>query len=77
MPQPRGRLLPFNLSVYEICDEDFGATGEVVIWSRSALPPRVGELLNIQTRGALHELVVGEVNTFKGGWMATCWAEES
>jgi hypothetical protein len=77
MPQPRGRLLPFSLWVYEICDEDFAATGEVVIWSRSPLPPRVGELLNIETRGALHELAVGEVNTFQGGWMAACWAQEA
>jgi hypothetical protein len=76
MPEPHSRLLPFHLSVYEICDEDFGATGEVVIWSRSPLAPRVGELLNIQTRGDLHELAVGEVNTFKGGWMAACRAQE-
>lgn len=76
MPQPRSRLHPFQLSNYEICDEDFTVTGEVVIWSRSPLPPRIGELLNIQTRGRLHELAVGGVSTFKGGWMATCWAEE-
>ena len=76
MPQPRDRLHPFSLSVYEICDEDFAATGEVVIWSRSPLPPRIGELLNIETRGALHELSVGEVRTFKGGWMAACRAQE-
>jgi hypothetical protein len=76
MPRPHGRLHPFALSAYEICDEDFEATGEVVIWSRSALPPRIGELLNIETRGTLHELSVGEVSTFKGGWMATCWTQE-
>jgi hypothetical protein len=74
MAAPRGRILPFSMSVYEICDDDFAATGEVVIWSRSSLPPRIGELLNIETLGALHELAVGEVSTFKGGWMATCWA---
>ena len=77
MPEPRSRLLPFTQSVYEICDEDFRATGEVVIWSRSPLAPRIGELLNIETRGDLHELAVGEVSTFKGGWMATCWAQET
>jgi len=77
MPHPRGSLHPFHLSAYEICDDDFRATGEVVIWSRSPLAPRIGELLNIQTRGRLHELAVGEVSTFKGGWMATCWAEEA
>jgi hypothetical protein len=73
---PRGRVHPFCLATYEICDEDFKATGEVVIWSRSPLPPKLGELLNIDTTGALHELAVGEVSTFKGGWMATCWAEK-
>lgn len=75
MPRPYGRLHPFGISTYEICDEDFKATGEVVIWSRSPLPPRIGELLNIETHGRLHELAVGELSTFKGGWMATCWAE--
>jgi hypothetical protein len=77
MPSPRGRLHPFGISVYEISDEDFRTTGEVVIWSRSPWPPRVGELLNIEARGRLHELAVGEISTFKGGWMATCWAEEA
>jgi hypothetical protein len=76
MPQPHGRLLPFSLSVYEICDEDFPATDEIVIWSRSPLPPRIGELFNLEARGDLHELAVGEVSTFKGGWMATCWLQE-
>jgi hypothetical protein len=77
MPHPRSGLHPFIPSVYEICDEDFRTTGEVIIWSRSPLPPRIGELLNIETRGRLHELAVGEVSTFKGGWMATCWAQEA
>ena len=76
MSVPRSRLHPFSVSTYEICDEDFGTSGEVVIWSRSPLPPRIGELLNIETRGQLHELAVGGVSTFKGGWMATCWAPE-
>jgi hypothetical protein len=76
MSHRHDRLRPFALSVYEICDEDFRTTGEVVIWSRSPLAPRIGELLNIESRGRLHEVAVGEVSTFKGGWMATCWAEE-
>jgi hypothetical protein len=76
MPKPHGRLLPFSPSVYEICDEDFPATGEIVIWSRSPLAPRLGERLNIEIRGALHELAVREVTTFKGGWMVACWGPE-
>jgi hypothetical protein len=65
-------LRPFSASGYEIFDEDFGETGEVVIWSRSPLAPRLGELFNIEARGDLHELVVDEIRTFSGGWTATC-----
>jgi len=61
-------------SSYEIFDEDFGETGEVVIWSRSPLPPHLGDHFNIETLGALHDLTVGEIRTFTGGWTATCHA---
>lgn len=67
-------MRPFSASGYEIFDEDFGQTGEVVIWSRSSVTPRLGERFNIHTRGALHELAVGEVRTFSGGWTITCRA---
>ena len=67
-------LRSFNASGYEIFDEDFGQTGEVVIWSRSPLPPCLGERFNIETFGAHHELAVGEIRTFTGGWTATCRA---
>jgi hypothetical protein len=63
---------PFRASGYEIFDEDFGETGEVMIWSRSPYAPRLGERFNIETRGAHHELTVGEIRTFTGGWTATC-----
>ena len=62
-------LRPSN---YEIFDEDFGETGEVMIWSRSLLPPHLGDHFNIETRGALHDLTVREIRTFTGGWTATC-----
>jgi hypothetical protein len=77
MPHPRDELRPFDASGYEIFDDEFAETGEVVIWSRSPLPPRPGELFNVETRGALHELRVDEVRTFAGGWSATCRAEGS
>ena len=35
MHRSQGSLRPFSASGYEIFDEDFGETGEVVIWSRS------------------------------------------
>ena len=76
MPHPRGSLHPFHLSTYEICDDDFRATGEVVIWSRSPLAPRLGERFNVETWGDVHELAVGEVRTFAGGWTATCRLED-
>jgi len=67
-----GSLRALGASAYEIFDEDFAETGEVTIWSRSPLPPRVGERFNIETRGALHDMAVGEISTFTGGWAATC-----
>jgi len=72
MPGPPRSLRALSASGYEIFDEDFGATGEVVIWSRSPLTPRLGERFNIETRGAPHDLAVGEIRTFSGGWTATC-----
>ena len=69
-------LRPFSVSGYEILDQDFGKTGEVVIWSRSPLAPQLGDRFNIQTCGALRELAVRELRTFAGGWTATCWAED-
>lgn len=74
MEGPQRGLRALRVSAYEIFDEDFGETGEVVIWSRSSWPPRLGERFNIETRGALHDLAVGEIRTFTGGWTATCRA---
>ncbi|MFL5297970.1 MAG: hypothetical protein ACJ798_16455 [Phenylobacterium sp.] len=65
-------LRPFNPSGYEIFDDDYAETGEVVIWSRATLAPRLGDRFNIETHGAVRELAVEEVRTFKGGWSITC-----
>jgi len=70
----RRRLRALNPSNYEIFDEDFSETGEVLIWSRSPLPPHVGDRFNIETSGDLHDLAVGEIRTFAGGWTAICRA---
>lgn len=75
MSKPHGRLRPFDVWGYEIFVDDFTITGEVTIWSRSPLPPRLGELLNIETDGVLHELAVDQITTFKGGWTASCRVE--
>jgi hypothetical protein len=74
MPHSHNRLRAFNVSDYEIFDDEFGATGEVVIWSRSPLVPELGERFNVETWGDVHELAVGEIRTFTGGWTATCRA---
>lgn len=74
MPRSHDRPRPFAVSGYEIFDEDFGATGEVAIWSRSPLVPRLGERFNIDTWGDVRELAVGEIRTFTGGWTAICRA---
>jgi hypothetical protein len=66
-------LLPtFSAASYQIFDEDFSATGKLVIWSRSPCPPRVSEFFNVEFRGVLRELVVSEVRFLMGGWAAIC-----
>ena len=65
-------LRPFNPSGYEIFDEDYDETGEVVIWSRATLTPRLGDTFIVEIHGAVLELAVEEVRTFKGGWSVTC-----
>jgi hypothetical protein len=69
-------LSAFDPWGYEIFDQDFAETGEVVIWSRSPLAPRLGELFNVETLGVLSELAVVQIHTFTGGWTATCRAED-
>lgn len=69
-------LRPFSASGYEIFDDEFIETGEVVIWARSSRAPRLGDRFNIYTAGALQDLAVGEVRSFAGGWTATCWARD-
>ena len=63
-------LRPFNPSGYEIFDDDFAETGEVVIWSRATLTPRLGDRFNIQTHGAVRDVAVDEVRTFRGDTLA-------
>jgi hypothetical protein len=62
----------FRPSSYEIFDEDYSETGEVVIWSRATLTPRLGDHFNIDTHGELRDVTVAEVRTFRGGWSITC-----
>jgi hypothetical protein len=70
-------LRSFNPSGYEILDEDLPTRGEVVIWSVSPLPPRLGDLFIIESDGSVHEVAVEELTTFKGGWSAKCRVEEA
>jgi hypothetical protein len=74
MPSPEPAIRPFNLSGYEILDGGFCTTGKVVIWSKAPAVPSLGDYFTIDRRGAIHDLAVAEVRTFKGGWVATCQA---
>ncbi|THD56157.1 hypothetical protein [Phenylobacterium sp.] len=76
MHRPGPDLNAFDAWGYEIFDQDYAETGEVVIWSRSPLIPRIGELFNVETLGELNELSVRQIQTFTGGWTATCRTED-
>ena len=65
-------LRPFNESGYEILDEDLMTKGELVIWSVDPLPPQLGDLYTVESHGAVHEVQVDQLTTFKGGWSARC-----
>jgi hypothetical protein len=65
-------LRPFNESGYEILDEELITKGELVIWSVDPLPPSVGDLYTVESHGAVHEVQVAQLTTFKGGWSARC-----
>ncbi|CAN7227881.1 hypothetical protein LJR225_000916 [Phenylobacterium sp. LjRoot225] len=65
-------LRPFNESGYEILDHDLLTTGEVVIWSVDPLPPDIGATFTLESHGAMHEVQVEVLTTFKGGWSARC-----
>ena len=72
MKRIAAELRAFNPSGYEILDEDLATQGEVVIWSVSPLTPRLGDLFTIESEGAVHEVAVEELTTFRGGWSARC-----
>lgn len=76
MRRSREGLPPFSASGYEILDETFARTGEVVIWSRSPFRPHLGDRFNIESGGTLHDLAVDEIRTFPGGWTAFCRADD-
>ena len=65
----------FRESGYEILDERFAETGDVMIWSMDPVTPRLGDRYLIDTGGDVHELAVYTLTTFRGGWSVTCRAE--
>ena len=60
---------------YEVVDERFTETGDVVISSADPLVPRLGDIFLIESAGAIHELAVYTLTTFRGGWSVTCRAD--
>ena len=69
-------IRPFVENRYEILDERFAETGDVVIWSADSMVPRLGDRFVIESGGAIHELAVYTLTTFRGGWSVTCRAED-
>jgi hypothetical protein len=69
-------ILTFAESAYEILDERFAETGDVVIWSVDPLIPRLGDRFTIESEGQVHEVSVYALTTFRGGWSVTCRADE-
>ena len=67
-------IRPFNDSGYEILDDGIGR-GEVVIWSRRPVTPRIGDEFLIESGGRPYDVAVEEIRTFKGGWSAKCRVE--
>jgi hypothetical protein len=67
-------LKPFTAGHHAIFD-DFAEVGEVVIWSRSPYPPRLGDRFNIEAAGQLRDLAVVDARVFTGGWTAICRAD--
>jgi hypothetical protein len=68
-------LKSFRESGYEIVDDRFAETGDVMIWSMDPITPRLGDRYLIETGGEVHELAVYTLTTFRGGWSVTCRAE--
>jgi hypothetical protein len=68
-------LRAFVESDYEIIDDTFAETGNVVIWSVDPLVPKLGDRFDIEAGGLVHELAVYTLTTFRGGWSVTCRAE--
>ena len=62
----------FSESAYEILDESFAETGDLVIWSVDPLAPRLGDRFTIESGGLFHDVGVYALTTFKGGWSVTC-----
>ena len=65
-------LRPFSESGYEILDDELESRREVTIWSVDPLVPRIGDLFIVEYEGLVHDVVVIELATFRGGWSALC-----
>ena len=68
-------LKAFVESDYEIIDESFAETGNVVIWSVDPLAPKLGDRFDIESGGLVYELAVYTLTTFRGGWSVPCRAD--
>ena len=66
-------LRPSAESRYEVRDERFAATGDVIIGSaQDFLVPRLGDRFTVESDGAAHEVSVFMLTICRGGWSAGC-----
>lgn len=65
-------LSAFSSGGYEVDDQDLSTRGEVVIWAKDAMAPRLGDLFTVDSGGRTHEVAVDAVTTYRDGWSVTC-----
>jgi hypothetical protein len=69
---PDGALGPFRRNGYEVLQADLERSRELAIVSIDPMPPQLGDLFTVETRGVVHEVAVVRLARFDGGWSALC-----
>ncbi|MBW8816604.1 MAG: hypothetical protein JF588_24565 [Caulobacterales bacterium] len=72
MPALNGAFGPFRGNGYEVLDADLERSRQLAIVSADPMPPQLGDLFTVETRGVVHEVAVVQLACFEGGWSALC-----
>jgi hypothetical protein len=72
MPALHGAFGPFRENGYEVLQTDLERSRELAIVSGDPMPPQLGDLFTVETRGVVHEVAVIRLARFEGGWTAQC-----